>query len=163
MPSYKYNRVNWNNSYKNSLQSPGPQSIYNKHNIDPTCMQPLSMYAQNIFSQINVWTHTKNQKTSCYKTTKSIIHLNNYLKTYRYMYQHISPLTYTIDITSHKIHISFLTLHPTPQSKLWREKNHVNVKSNSIILKTTRILTQIVVILIMSQRATNSSPLLKLS
>jgi hypothetical protein len=60
MPSY--NRVNWNSSYKNLIQSLGPQSIYNKCNLDPTCMQPLSMYVQNISSQINAWTHTKNQK-----------------------------------------------------------------------------------------------------
>jgi hypothetical protein len=152
MPSYKYNRVNWNSSHKNSIKSHGPQSIYN---LDPTCMQPLSMYAQNISSQINVWTHNKNQKTSYYKTTKFITH--KYLETHRYVYRHISPLTYTISIFCHKIHISFLTLHPNPQSMVWKRKNNVNVKRNSIILKTTRNLTQIVVMLRMSQRATNSS------
>jgi hypothetical protein len=103
IPSYKYNRINWKSSYKNPIRSPGPQSIYRIHNLNPTCMQPLSMYAQNISFQINAWTHNKNQKTSYYKTTKSIIH--NYLKTHRYGYQHISPLTYTISISSHKIHI----------------------------------------------------------
>ena len=58
MPSYY--RVNWNSLYKNLTQKLGSQSIYNKYNIDPSCMQPLSMYVQSISSQINTWTHSKN-------------------------------------------------------------------------------------------------------
>ena len=155
MPSY--NRANWNNSYKNFIKRHGPQYTHNKRYIDPTCMQPLSMYAHNISSQINTWTHTKNQKTSYYKTTKAITHLNNYFKIHRYGYQHISPPTYTIGIPSHKIHLSFFTLHPTPQTKVERGKNHGNAKRNFTRLKTTRILTQTIVVLRMSQRGTNSS------
>jgi hypothetical protein len=76
---------------------------------------------------------------------------------HRFGYQHISPLTHTIGISSHRIHISSLSLHSTPQNRIWKGKNHVNIKSINIKVKTTRSLTQLFYFFRMSLRATNSS------
>ena len=162
MPSYKNNIVKWNSLHKNSIvhriteKNLGPQFTY-KRNIIPTCIKTLSLYAQNIPSQINAWTYIKNLTTTYYKTTRIIIHSNKNLKNHIFGYQHISPLTYTIGISSHRIHILFLSLHSTAQNRIWRGKNHVNVKSKIIKLKIVRSLTQYFYFFRMSLRATNSS------
>ena len=91
--------------------------------------------------QINSWIHTKNKKISNYKTTTSITHPNKYLKTQKYGYQNTSFLTYTVGTPSYNIHTLLLTFHPTPQSKPWKGRKHMNVKSKNILLKTTRRLT----------------------
>jgi hypothetical protein len=117
MPSYKSNRVKWNSLHKISIvhrikrEKLDPQSTY-KRNIVPTCIKTPSMYTCKTPSQTNAWTHIKNLTTTYYKTTRNITHFNKNLKSHRFGYQHISPPTH---ISSHRMHISSLSLHSNPQ------------------------------------------------